>query len=152
MVVRTATCRCGQLRAICTGEAVRVSACHCLECQKRSGSAFAVQARWPSEKIEITGEFQTWERVADSGHRATYQFCPICGVTLAYIIEGWTGVTAIPVGAFADPRFPAPRFSVYEHRKHDWVDIGGEDVRHSETPSSKRKPGMSLNRDGKAEY
>ena len=33
-----------------------------------------------------------------------------------FVIEGWPGVTAVPLGAFADPQFPAPKFSVYEHR------------------------------------
>ena len=46
MTTRTATCRCGQLRAECQGEPVRVSVCHCLDCQKRTGSVFAAQARW----------------------------------------------------------------------------------------------------------
>ena len=27
----------------------------------------------------------------------------------------------IPVGAFADPTFPAPTVSVYEERMHQWV-------------------------------
>lgn len=128
MTVRTATCRCGQLTAKCDGEPVRISVCHCLECQKRSGSAFATQARWPDDKVVISGDYKVWERIADSGHKATYWFCPTCGSTLAYVIEGWPDVTAIPVGAFADPSFPRPRFSVYEHRKHDWVEVNGDDV------------------------
>ncbi|WP_415401284.1 GFA family protein [Tateyamaria sp. SN3-11] len=132
---RTATCRCGQLTATCEGEPVRVSVCHCLECQKRSGSAFATQARWNEGDVEISGNFKVWERLADSGHKATYQFCPDCGSTLAYVIEGWPGVIAIPVGAFADLNFPPPRFSVYEHRKHPWVEILGDHVEHSSDPS-----------------
>jgi hypothetical protein len=44
-------------------------------------------------------------------------------------------VVAVPVGAFADPTFPAPKFSVYEHRKHPWVVVLGEAVEHSSTPS-----------------
>ncbi len=139
---RTATCRCGQLQAECEGEPVRISVCHCLECQKRSGSAFATQARWPDVKVTLTGDFKQWKRTADSGHVATYQFCPICGSTLAYVIEGWPGVVAIPVGAFADPNFPQPLFSVYEHRKHTWAEICGKDVEHSSEPSSIRNPGQ----------
>lgn len=142
MTERTATCRCGQLRATCQGEPVRVSVCHCLECQKRSGSAFAVQARWPEAQVRLEGERRSWSRTADSGHIATYSFCPDCGSTLAYVIEGWPGVIAIPVGAFADPDFPAPGFSVYEHRKHDWVEIRSEDAEHSSTPSAVRRPGL----------
>lgn len=140
MITRTATCRCGQLRAVCEGEPVRVSVCHCLACQQRSGSAFAAQARWPDARVTVTGEAREWVRTADSGHRATYRFCPTCGSTVAFVIEGWPGVTAVPLGAFADPTFPAPRFSVYEHRKHDWTVVLGEAVRHSSTPNSERTP------------
>ena len=134
MVERTAACRCGQLSVLCVGDPVRVSVCHCYECQKRSGSAFATQARWPEGDVTISGTFKVWERIADSGHKATYRFCPDCGSTLAYVIEGWPGVVAIPVGAFADLDFPAPRFSVYEHRKHDWIEIRGDQIERSPNP------------------
>lgn len=143
MVTRVATCRCGQLKASCEGEPVRVSVCHCLECQKRSGSAFAAQARWADEDITVIGEAKVWERVADSGHCVTYRFCPDCGSTVTYQIEGWPGVTAVPLGAFADPDFPAPKFSVYEDRKHAWVDILG-DVKRSTSESAARRPGLDL--------
>jgi hypothetical protein len=142
--IRTATCRCGELTAKCEGEPVRVSVCHCLDCQRRSGSAFAAQARWPEDQVTVMGEAKTWARVADSGHRATYRFCPHCGSTVAFVIEGWPGVVAVPLGAFADPHFPSPRFSVYEHRKHDWVAILGDEVEHSSTSSAARMPGVTL--------
>lgn len=141
MITRTATCRCGSLSAACEGEPVRVSVCHCLECQKRSGSAFAAQARWPNEQVRLSGEYREWKRTADSGSVVTYRFCPACGSTVSYTIDSWPGVTAVPVGAFADPDFPAPKFSVYENRKHHWVEISGEEVEHSATPSSVRRPG-----------
>jgi hypothetical protein len=139
MTTRTATCRCGQLRAECVGEPVRISVCHCLACQKRTGSAFGAQARWPDAQIKISGKSTSWVRTADSGRKITYRFCPDCGSTVAYAIEGTPGITAIPLGAFADPAFPAPRFSVYEHRKHPWTAVLGEDVDHSSTPSSERR-------------
>ena len=135
MVTRTATCRCGQLSAVCEGEPVRISVCHCLACQQRTGSVFATQARWPEERVTLSGDMSVWERIADSGHVARYRFCPRCGSTIAYTIEGWPGVVAIPVGGFADPDFPAPGFSVYEHRKHPWVEVLGDDVEHSSDPA-----------------
>lgn len=130
MTVHVATCRCGQLRVTCSGEPVRVSVCHCLECQKRSGSAFAVQARWPDDRVELAGEASRWSQVGDSGNRATFRFCASCGATVAYASEGMPGLTAIPVGAFADPAFPSPSYSVYEERRHRWVAITGEDIEH----------------------
>ena len=130
MIERTASCRCGQLTAICRGEPVRVSVCHCLACQKRSGSAFAAQARWANEDVTLTGGSKEWTRTADSGNRVTYRFCPECGSTLWYTAEAMPGLTAIAVGAFGDPAFPSPEYSVYEGRKHAWVAVLGEGIDH----------------------
>ena len=138
MTTRLASCRCGQLRAECEGEPVRISVCHCLACQRRTGSAFGAQARWPDAQVTVSGKSSSWVRTADSGRKITYRFCPNCGSTLAYAIEGTPGITAIPLGAFADPAFPAPRFSVYEDRKHHWTAVLGEDVEHSGMPAAKR--------------
>jgi hypothetical protein len=128
MTTRTATCRCGQLRATVTGEPVRVSVCHCLHCQKRSGSAFAFQARWPDGAVEFAGDWREWLQVGEDGGRGTFRFCPVCGSTLSYVIASMPGVTAIAVGGFADPTFPAPKFSMYENRKHRWVAVTGDDI------------------------
>ena len=126
--MRLATCRCGQLQARCHGDPVRISVCHCLDCQKRSGSAFAMQARWPETQVELTGAYSEWSQAGDSGELATFRFCGTCGVTLAYFNAGMPGMIAIAVGAFADPGFPPPRFSVYENRKHSWVAVLGDDI------------------------
>jgi hypothetical protein len=126
-----ASCRCGQLRVTVAGEPVRVSVCHCLNCKKRSGSAFAVQARWPAEQVTIEGRSNSWDVVADSGNRATFHFCPDCGSDVHYDINGkFDGLVAIPLGAFDDPYFLSPKFSVWEERKHDWVEISGDEVEH----------------------
>ena len=131
MNARTAACRCGQLKATVTGEPARISVCHCLDCQKRTGSAFSAQARWPEEKVRIEGDSRTWTHHADSGNRITHHFCGECGSTVHYRIEGkFDGLVAIPLGAFDDPYFMKPGFSVWEERKHDWVEILGQDVEH----------------------
>jgi len=127
---RTASCRCGQLTATVTGEPARVSVCHCLNCQKRSGSAFAAQARWPRDRTGIAGESKTFVKVADSGNKATFHFCPECGSDVYYEIDGkfddkFNDLIAIPIGAFDDPFFLTPEYSVWESRKHPWVEIVG---------------------------
>lgn len=131
MSERTASCRCGQLRATVTGEPVRVSVCHCLACQKRAGSAFSAQARFARDQVRIEGRSKDWTRTADSGRTVTYSFCPGCGSTVHYIGGNFPDVIAIPLGAFDDPYFARPGFSVWEQRKHDWVEILGDEVEHS---------------------
>lgn len=128
--VRHASCRCGQLSARCAGEPVRISVCHCLNCQRRSGSAFAAQARFPADQVTISGEAKEWVYVGDSGNRAVFHSCPTCSATVWYRNETLPDTIAVPIGGFADPNFPPPHFSVFENRKHPWVAILGDEVEH----------------------
>jgi hypothetical protein len=130
MTARTASCSCGQLSVTTSAEPTRVSVCHCLACQKRTGSVVGAQARFPTDAVVVQGESTQFVRVGDSGGRGIFHFCPRCGATVYYTIEGREEVTAIPVGAFADPGFPAPSFSVYEERMHSWVSMPG-DMEHT---------------------
>jgi hypothetical protein len=98
--------------------------CHCLACQRRTGSVFAAQARFPLESVRIQGESSQYVRIGDEGSKATFSFCPKCGATVHYSVEGYDVESiAIPVGAFADPTFPSPSISVYEERMHAWVNM-----------------------------
>lgn len=128
--MRHASCQCGQLQVTCTGEPVRISVCHCLECQKRSGAPFAAQARYPAGQVTVSGDAQEWTRVGDSGTSATFRFCPRCGSTVWFGSGPDPDTIAVPIGAFADPSFPAPRVTVYEERRHPWVHIVAEGIEH----------------------
>ena len=120
MTTRSASCSCGQLTARVTGNPVRNSICHCLACQRRSGSAFAYQARFFRHQVVLAGQSHEYVRTGDAGSRARFHFCPHCGTTVYYELED-PAFLVIPVGTFADPTFPAPTVSVYENRMHAWV-------------------------------
>ena len=96
-----------------------------------------MQARWPKAEVTIEGRSKTFVKVADSGNRATFHFCPDCGSDVYYLIEGpsvdakLADRVAIPLGTFDDPYFLNPTFSVWEERKQDWVEILGDAVEHS---------------------
>jgi hypothetical protein len=124
MVTREAGCSCGQLKLIAEGEPVRVSVCHCLACQRRTGSAFGVQARFPRDSVRIEGRSSEFVRVSDEDEeKRTFNFCPECGATVYYLDDSNPGLVGVAVGAFADPSFPSPRISVWESRRHDWVAV-----------------------------
>lgn len=125
---RLAACSCGQLQAHVSGDPVRISVCHCLACQRRTGSVFGAQARFPRAAVTVVGTSAEYVRVGDEGTSATFGFCPKCGATV-YYTGGDTETTAIPVGAFADPSFAAPTVSVYEERMHAWVRMP-DDIEH----------------------
>ena len=76
--MRSASRSFGQLTVMTTGEPVRISVCHCLACQRRTGSAFGVQARFPRGAVTSAGRGTRYERTADSGKTVTLTFCPDC--------------------------------------------------------------------------
>ena len=121
MASREAACSCGQLKLTAEGDPIRVSMCHCLACQRRTGSAFAIQARFMSSQVRVVGRYSDYMRTSDEGEQRTSHFCPDCGATVFFEVE--PDVVAVPIGAFADPGFPPPIRSIYESRRHPWLAI-----------------------------
>jgi hypothetical protein len=122
MSFRTASCSCGQLRIQVEGEPRGVGICHCLACQQRTGSVFATLASF-SAPFKVFGIATEYVRVGDQGARFTFRFCPVCGTTVFHTEEGNNESVSVAVGAFADSTFPAPRVSVYDYRRHRWVQL-----------------------------
>lgn len=122
MSFRTASCSCGQLRVQVHGEPRGVGLCHCLACQQRTGTVFAALASF-SAPFEVFGTATEYVRVGDHGARFLFRFCPVCGTSVFHTEDGNNGTVSIAVGAFADPNFPAPQVSVYDSRRHPWVQL-----------------------------
>src|SRR5262249_44842426 len=121
MATRLASCVCRQLNVSCTGDPIIVSLCHCLECQRRTGSTFGIAAFFPRENVTATGETKNFTRGSDSGHSVTFHFCPHCGATVFWEPHRKPAAIGVAVGAFADPSFPAPTQSVYREHQHPWM-------------------------------
>ncbi|TGQ03702.1 hypothetical protein EN858_33860, partial [Mesorhizobium sp. M4B.F.Ca.ET.215.01.1.1] len=83
--------------------------------------------RFAEADVSIEGRALQFTRVGELGGRVIYSFCPDCGTTIHYRIDTQPGLTAIPVGAFADPSFPPPFQSFYhDSRRCEWVEISAE--------------------------
>jgi hypothetical protein len=139
---RTASCNCGQLRVTCTGpDPDRVVMCNCYLCQRQTGSAFSLQARFPNEQVKIEGKSTAWKFPIEGAKPTEYRtcagsdgiatnsaadlvtshFCPECGSTVYYYRKSDPARTGVRVGAFADSTFPPPMGSGFEAYAHPWV-------------------------------
>lgn len=117
MTSHLASCSCGKLTVGAQGDPVRISICHCLACQRRPGSVFGAQARFPADKVSVEG--QSKEYMLVGGTRAAwpgFTSARNAGTTVFYLLDATPGLVAVPVGTFADPDFPQPHVSVYEVR------------------------------------
>lgn len=133
MSSRTASCSCGQLRIRVEGEPLGVGICHCLACQRRTGSVFAALASFAAP-FEVSGTATEYVRTGDQGARFIFRFCPVCGTTVFHSEEGDDDTVGVAVGAFADPSFPAPQVSVYDCRRHPWVQLPAQTTAFDKDP------------------
>jgi hypothetical protein len=129
---RKASCICGQLSVTCVGpDPERISLCHCKNCQKQTGSAFAIQATFPKEQVTIEGKSTAWKFPVEgatpvtyrncSRSGATFYFCPVCGSTVYYMLVETPDNIGVKVGAFTDPTFPPPMISGFEEYRFPWA-------------------------------
>jgi hypothetical protein len=125
---REAACSCGQLRLTATGEPFATGICHCLACQRRTGTAFGMQAGYSAGQVQVSGRSKEYARTSDEADRRVhvFHFCPECGSTVFYTEPDEPELVVVMTGAFADPSFPAPTESGYTARRHRWVELPEE--------------------------
>jgi len=120
---RVATCLCGQLELRCTAEPLRVAVCHCLACQKQTGSTHNVAGFFDRSDVSISGESQQYTRRSQAGHAVTHHFCPRCGSTVWWGSTSAQDLIAVAVGAFGDSSFPSPKHEVWTEHRHPWIAV-----------------------------
>lgn len=134
MTRRRASCSCGQLHLTVEGDPIRISICHCLACQRRTGSVFGAQVRFHRDRVDGPhGRSAAFTRSCDSGNEISFHFCPDCGTTVYWTNDALPDQIVVALGTFADPSLPwRPRHSVYEDRAHAWSNPleGADAVEH----------------------
>jgi hypothetical protein len=124
-----AQCLCGALSLKLRETSKLIVACHCLACQRRTGSPFGVGVFHAIDTVEISGTATEFIHVGDSGRKVRCYFCPTCGSTVYWKPDVLPSLIGVAVGALGDPSFPAPAFSMFERSKHHWVHVD-EAVEH----------------------
>lgn len=120
-MTRTASCCCGNLRVVCEAEPTKVALCHCLACQRRTGSTYGIAAFFRDENVSVHGRSSVYTRQGESGFPVVFHFCPDCGSTVFWKPQRVPELTAVAAGAFADPNFPKPANAVHLETRHPWV-------------------------------
>jgi len=115
---RVASCHCGQFTAETLGDPIRITQCHCEDCQRRTGSAFNLGAVYEEAQVSLKGDYSTYHRTGDTGLDIEFHFCPQCGSNVHWIFGD---VHVVAVGCYADPQFPQPTVSIYGKRRHSWI-------------------------------
>lgn len=121
-----AECQCGQLTVELPRTTPAVVVCHCIDCQRRSGSPFGVLAYYPGDQLTILGDAKRFERPTATGGVFETYFCSSCGSTVYAKTEKHPNLIGIAVGTIAEPHFQSPVRSVWEQSMHHWIKLPPE--------------------------
>ncbi|MFY0690368.1 MAG: GFA family protein [Paracoccaceae bacterium] len=126
-------CTCGHVRYQVVTEPLIVHGCHCRGCQKNSGSAFAINALFEADRVELlSGTVEDITVPTPSGTGQDITRCAKCRVAVwsNYNMGGLRkNIRFIRVGTLDDPdQFP-PDVHIYAASKQPWVILPKRDRR-----------------------
>ena len=116
-------CSCGAVRYRLLSEPMFVHCCHCLNCQRQTGSAFVVNLLIEGDRVEVVeGEPQPVEVPRDDGSSQRIFRCPACQVA---VFSEYTRpeVWFVRGGTLDDPAQVSPDVHIYTRSKLGWVAI-----------------------------
>jgi hypothetical protein len=114
-------CSCGAVRYRLTSEPLFVHCCHCLNCQRQTGSAFVVNVLIEADRVEITmGEPQSVGVPRDNGSTQEVLRCPTCAVAL-YSHYTYPAVAYVRAGTLDEPASVSPDVHIFTRSKLPWV-------------------------------
>lgn len=125
-------CQCGAVRYTVATDQLIAYACHCLECQKQSASAFAISVPILARDLTVDGPLKAYERATDSGSRTNCWFCSVCGTRIYHQSARSADLVTLKGGTLDDATGLAPVAHLWVSRRHAWVGLA-DDVDMFET-------------------
>jgi hypothetical protein len=120
-------CACGRVRYRLTSAPMFVHCCHCRDCQRQTGSAFALNALIETDRIErLSGETQPIAMPTDSGQPHDIHRCPVCQTALWSDYGRRPALRFVRVGTLDDPARLKPDVHIYIRSKLPWVELPGD--------------------------
>jgi hypothetical protein len=116
------SCLCGEVRYRAIGPLGRMGHCHCVDCRKAHGAAFATFVDVVRERlVMLRGEGLMRRHRARSG--SVRAFCGDCGSLLTWERDEDPGTVSVAVGTFDTPPDRAPEYHIFVRSKLPWIEI-----------------------------
>lgn len=135
MTTITGGCLCGAVRYTAEADPSAAAVCHCRDCQKFTGSAFATLVGTSKEAVSFAGALKTFSSIGGSGKPILRHFCPECGSSIAEEPSARPGFVVLNVGTFDDPSIAKPAREIFRDDALPWVHVAGD------IPRSAKRPG-----------
>ena len=116
----TGGCMCGKVRYECTADPIFMGNCHCLDCQKATGTAYEAAIGIPAATLKVTGQVKYHDNQADSGNIMSRGFCPECGSRLLGKVSAMPDLAMLTAGSLDDATQYEPQMDIYTSSAQPW--------------------------------
>ena len=128
-------CACGKIRYECSERPIVQLICHCRDCQKASGSAFAAFVIIPSDRLTYNGgAMRCYDVKAESGRTIRRQFCGECGSPVSARWPELPRVELLDVASLDDQSVFAPTHELWTSRAEAWHPFHPNTIKVEEGP------------------
>lgn len=144
-------CACGAVRYRLQTAPMFVHCCHCKDCQRQTGAAFALNALIETDRLTLlSGEPVPYAMPTDSGRPHRIFRCPSCQTAVWSEYGGLAKLRFVRVGTLDEPSALPPDVHIYTRSKLPWVALSdGVPVFESYYSSREVWPAASLERRAK---
>ena len=120
-VAREGGCACGAVRYRLTSDPLFTHCCHCLNCQRQTGSAFVINLLIEADRVELhSGAPEAVDVPRDDGSKQRISRCPTCQVAV-YSDYGRPEVLFVRAGTLDQPSSVTPDVHIFTKSKLSWV-------------------------------
>ena len=95
--------------------------CHCKDCQRYTGTAFASSLMVPKAGMELSGELKFYGKETDRGTHMERGFCPNCGSNVLCQSDDWADMYVLSAGTLDDPSVYKPKINIFTRSAQDHV-------------------------------
>ena len=122
-VPREGGCSCGAVRYRLTSEPLFTHCCHCLNCQRQTGSAFVINLLIEADCVELlAGAPQAVDVPRDDSTAQRIFRCPTCQVAV-FSEYGRPEVRFVRAGTLDEPAAATPNVHIYTRSKLPWITL-----------------------------
>jgi hypothetical protein len=117
-------CCCGEVKYRLTSRPMFVNCCHCTDCQRHTGSAFAINAIIETDRIElVAGKPEPVSMPTESGRPHDIYRCPTCRVALWSDYGRRPKMRFVRVATLNPPHDLAPQAHIFVRSKPPWLEL-----------------------------
>jgi hypothetical protein len=120
---REGGCTCGEVRYRLGSDPLFVHCCHCLNCQRQTGSGFVINVLMEADRVELlAGEPQAVSVPRSGGKKQKIWRCPTCQIAV-YSRYTSPRIRFVRAGTLDDPSSVEPDVHIFTRSKLPWVTI-----------------------------